>query len=314
MATPCPSSKPSSVPCLMLLAIDGELVEVRSADAAHQHAAGVERRGRQRLALDDRRGQRDAGHLGDAVGDRVPVGQRLFERLDQQMAVEAEDLVEQFLAEAVHHRHDDDQRRDAEHDAEEGKAGDDRDESFLAPRAQIAQRQHPFERRRRAASPVGSLIDVPASPDFTRFWRIQATEASLAARGHANSVIAPSCASASAGLSISSGCRRRGVLTSTLPSARPLRADHDLPRDADQVGGGELGARPLVAVVVEHVDALGGERAIELLAGRVGRRASPCLRLRIATLNGATASGQMMPASSWEASMIAATSRLGPMP
>ena len=75
-----------------------------------------------------------------------PVGERLFQRLNQQMAVETEDLVEQFLAEAVHHRHHDDQRRDAEHDAEEGKSRDDGDKSFLAPRAQIAQRQHPFER------------------------------------------------------------------------------------------------------------------------------------------------------------------------
>ena len=91
--------------------------------------------------------RRTPGDLGDALGDRLPVGERRFERLHQQMAVEAEDLVEQFLAEAVHHRHHDDQRRDAEHDAEEGEPGDDRDESLLAPRPQVAQRQHPFERR-----------------------------------------------------------------------------------------------------------------------------------------------------------------------
>jgi len=41
---------------------------------------------------------------------------------------------------------------------------------------------------------------------------------------------------------------------------------------------------------------------------------SPCLRLRMATLKGATASGHLMPASSWKASMMAATSRVGPMP
>ena len=62
------------------------------------------------------------------------------------MAVEAENFVEQLFAEAIHHRHDDDERGDAEHDAEEGKPGDDRDESFLAPRPQVAQRQHPLER------------------------------------------------------------------------------------------------------------------------------------------------------------------------
>jgi hypothetical protein len=41
------------------------------------------------------------------------------------MAVEAEDLVEQFMAEPVHHRHHDDEGGDAEHDAEEREAGDD---------------------------------------------------------------------------------------------------------------------------------------------------------------------------------------------
>ena len=42
--------------------------------------------------------------------------------------------------------------------------------------------------------------------------------------------------------------------------------------------------------------------------------APPCLRLRIATLNGATASGHLMPASSWNASMMAATRRDTPTP
>ena len=123
----------------------GKLGKIGAAHAAHQHAGRVERRGRQRLAFDHRRRQHDAVDLGDPLGDLLPVGQRRFQRLDQQVAVEPEDLVEQFLAEAVHHRHDDDEGRDAEHDAEEREAGDDRDESFLAPRAQIAQRQHPFE-------------------------------------------------------------------------------------------------------------------------------------------------------------------------
>src|SRR5262245_5964117 len=63
------------------------------------------------------------------------------------MAVQPEDLVEQLLAEAVHHRHHDDQRRDAEHDAEEREARDDRNESLTPPRAQVAQREHPFEAR-----------------------------------------------------------------------------------------------------------------------------------------------------------------------
>ena len=38
--------------------------------------------------------------------------------LHEDMAVDADDLVQQFVAEAVHHRHDDDQRRDPEQDAQ----------------------------------------------------------------------------------------------------------------------------------------------------------------------------------------------------
>ena len=54
--------------------------------------------------------------------------------------------------------------------------------------------------------------------------------------------------------------------------------------------------------------------AVMLLAQAASVAASPVLRLISATSKGATASGQMMPASSWLASMIAATRRLGPMP
>ena len=130
----------------------GQRGEIGGAHAAHQHPGGIERRGGKRLAFHDRGGQLQAFDLGDAGGDRLPVGQRRVQRLDQQMAVEAQNLVEQFLAESIHHRHDDDQGRNAEHDAEERKAGDDRDKSLLPPRPQIAQRQHPFE----GAKGVGS--------------------------------------------------------------------------------------------------------------------------------------------------------------
>ena len=61
------------------------------------------------------------------------------------MAVQSEHLVEQLLAEAVHHRHHDDERGDAKHDADEGETGDDRDEALLAARPQVAQRHHPLE-------------------------------------------------------------------------------------------------------------------------------------------------------------------------
>ena len=174
ITTPCPWSKPSSVPCLMFLAIEVSPREVGAADAAHQHARGVERRRGERLAFDDRHREPDALDLRDPLGHRLVVGQRRFQRLHQQMAVEAEDLAEQFLAEAVHHRHDDDERRDAQHDAEEREAGDDRNESFLAPRPQVAQRQHPFERGKRPC-PGRFAHRSPLRTDFIRFWRIQAS-------------------------------------------------------------------------------------------------------------------------------------------
>ncbi len=59
------------------------------------------------------------------------------------------------------------------------------------------------------------------------------------------------------------------LLDLDLAFGKALRSHHDLPGNADQVGGGELGAGALVGVVVEHVDALGQQLAIELFAGRI---------------------------------------------
>ena len=152
----------------MLLAIDGSLREVGGAHAAHQDAARAEWRRRQRLALDHRRGERGCRQpceMRSATASKSVSGDS--SGWIKQVAVEAEDLVEQLLAEAVHHRHDDDERRDAEHDAEERKAGDDRDKSFLAPRAQIAQRQHPFEAEQRAACRSARSSLLPGSDFIT---------------------------------------------------------------------------------------------------------------------------------------------------
>lgn len=61
------------------------------------------------------------------------------------MAVEAEDAAEQFLAEAIHHAHDDDEGGDAKGDAHEREDGDDRDEALALAGAEIAEGDHPFE-------------------------------------------------------------------------------------------------------------------------------------------------------------------------
>src|ERR1700720_1815732 len=96
------------------------------------------------------------------------------------MAVEAKNLVQQFLAEAVHDRHHDDQRGDAEHDAEEGEAGDDGDEAFLATCPQIASRQQPFEWRKGWGS-NGLAHGFIHSSIFTRFGLIVAVTADIPA-------------------------------------------------------------------------------------------------------------------------------------
>jgi len=224
-----------------------QLREIGGAHAAHQHTGCIERRGGQRLALDDRRGQDDPGHPGNALGDRLPVGQRLFQRLDQQMSVQAQNLVEQFLAEAVHHRHHDDQRGDAQHDAEEGKRGIDRDESLLPPRPQISQRQHPFERSERVGAACLAHRIVPRPPDFTRFWPFQALPCrpkqgrrpcswrqSFDCIGRAHQLAA----------AVSP------LLDLDLALGKPFRPDQDLPGNADEVGGSEFRSRALVEIVV----------------------------------------------------------------
>ena len=73
------------------------------------------------------------------------------------MTIEAEDAAEQVGAEAVHHRHDDDQGGDPEGDPEKGKDRDNRNEPLLPSRPQIAERDHPLERVEDHADPRARL-------------------------------------------------------------------------------------------------------------------------------------------------------------
>jgi hypothetical protein len=120
-------------------------LDVGEAHAAHHDARRAALDRGEHLAFDQRMDGDDARHLLHAIGERREIGNRALRRIDAEMAVEPEDAVEQLDAEAVHHRHHDDQRRDAEHDADEREDGDDRDEAFLATGAQIAERDHPLE-------------------------------------------------------------------------------------------------------------------------------------------------------------------------
>src|SRR5262245_62288620 len=62
----------------------------------------------------------------------------------------------------------------------------------------------------------------------------------------------------------------RPLLDLDLVLGEALRSNQDLPGDANEVGGGEFRARPLVEVIIEHVDAFGGEFAVKPLAGGIG--------------------------------------------
>ncbi len=121
--------------------------EILPANAPDQRAGRAVGGARERLALDQRQRQGDARNLAHPLRHRVVVGQRRLDPLQEHVAIEADHFVHQVVAEAVHHRHDDDQRRDAEHDAEERKTCDDRDRALGVAGAQIAKSDHPLEGR-----------------------------------------------------------------------------------------------------------------------------------------------------------------------
>ncbi len=125
-----------------------------------------------------------------------------------------------------------------EHDAEEGKPGDDRDESFLAPRPQVAQRQHPLEWGKRPGP--GRLAHVLSqTPILTRFWLIQAVRRHESTCSHTGffglrclKALQRDSRSIAAATLISSLVPPARFFTSTLPSARlfgPTRTCHGNP-------------------------------------------------------------------------------------
>ena len=123
----------------------GQALEIAPANAAHQHAGRAIGGARERLALDQRQRQSDARNLADPLSHRIIVGERRLDPLQEHVAVEADHLVHEIVAKAVHHRHDDDQRRYAEHNAKEREAGNDGDRALGVARAKVAKRDHPLE-------------------------------------------------------------------------------------------------------------------------------------------------------------------------
>ena len=110
---------------------------------AHDHRLPFHRRVRARHTL-------DRPHL---PGQLVEIAERAaVYRHHRDMAVQPQHAVEQLGAKAVHHRHHDDQRRHAERNADQRNDRGERDEPFLPPRAQIAERDGALERREHQAS------------------------------------------------------------------------------------------------------------------------------------------------------------------
>ena len=129
-------------------------------DAAHDTAERLRRRGQHHLAFDQRHDGLHARRRCQALRKvRVIVERSGSGHLvDDDVPVEAKDLLEELIAEAVHDGHHDDQRGNTEQDADEREARDDGDETFLAPGAQVTQCQHPLEWRERPG------IDLRAHP------------------------------------------------------------------------------------------------------------------------------------------------------
>jgi hypothetical protein len=134
----------------------------RRIDAAHHRAAHLVAARDQHLRGDERRGTDDLAVALRRRRGGAPVGQRAAAGVVQlDVRDDAQHAIAHFLLKAVHHRQHDDQRRDAERDAEHRDAGDERDEAVAParpPGAHVApadlQFVRPVHRARRAEGPV----------------------------------------------------------------------------------------------------------------------------------------------------------------
>ena len=124
-------------------------LKVGEAGADDLDAGGAAVGGDHHLAADQRGGVGDAGDGVEALGERVVVGDQpaggVGGVVDGDVGVGAEDAVGEFLAEADHHRLDDDEGGDAEHHPDQRVPGDHRDAALAAAGAQVAPGDQPFE-------------------------------------------------------------------------------------------------------------------------------------------------------------------------
>ena len=139
--------------------------KVRPADTADDRADIDRATGHHGLPLDLRGDRDDAGNFGNLQRQRVEIGNAApLGGVDTDMAVQPEDATDEFGPEPVHHRHHDDQRRDAKRDAGKREPGDDRDESLGPARAHVAHGQKPLDGRKQPHQcPFIALVVAPQS-------------------------------------------------------------------------------------------------------------------------------------------------------
>ena len=68
------------------------------------------------------------------------------------MPIQAQNPPKQFMAEAIHHAHHNDQRRDPKRNADQGENRNHRDKAFPLPRTQIAEGDHTLKSVEHAGS------------------------------------------------------------------------------------------------------------------------------------------------------------------
>src|SRR3546814_927536 len=90
-------------------------LDVGHQHAAHQYALDPAVRGAEQGLLDQRRRRGHARRRARLFQHLLPIVEPPAEALHDRMAVEADALLEQVGAHAVHHAHHDDERRDAQH-------------------------------------------------------------------------------------------------------------------------------------------------------------------------------------------------------
>ncbi len=114
-------------------------------DAAQHHAGATDRAAEQGLGVEVGGGGHHPVGIEDLGADGTVIVDGAAEPLDDDVGVDAEDLVAQAVGEAGEDRQHDDQGHDPDGDPGDGDQGDQRDESLFTLGLEVAQADEPFE-------------------------------------------------------------------------------------------------------------------------------------------------------------------------